>query len=235
MKEISFNRRYLLSALGATGVASATGFVGLAAGTKDAVELTSATTWENGLEFAWRETYNGNVVEQTSNVRMKPGEAVISLQDVLPGDAGTFTFRIRNTKEDASVNPHLSLDLTGAEERGRNEPERKAGDSSGTRGELQQFLDVKLWIDGGAFDFLQFGGQNATMDVGETLVTSDASARGSLADVAGAVNEVPLKCLATDERVTVSFSWSFNTSAGDVNVTQTDAVDFDFVITPELC
>jgi len=224
----------MLTSVGATGLASV-GVLGFM--TRGSIPYTETVAVEGGdLEVDWRETYNGEVLEDTRSSNTIKNGAVISLGNVLPGDVGTVSFRLRNPEDASStVEPLLSLDLLGTAENEVVEPEKAAGDTSDgpDEGELQDFLDTKFWYDQGFMNFDVFGGDNATQDGGESLITSDDGAEGTLADVAGAVNSVSLTPLDPGEEVTVSFRWEF---PGDLNinrnigVTQTDSVTFAFIL-----
>jgi len=203
--------------------------------TRGSVPYTKTVPVEGGdLEVDWRETYNGEVLEDTrSESTYTEDGAVVSLGNVLPGDVGTVSFRLRNPDDDdtsTTVTPELSLDLLGTAENGVVDPEREAGDTTdgADEGELQDYLETKIWYDEGLATFDVLGGDNATQDAGESLVTSDAE--GTLAEVAGAVDAVSLGELSPGDEVTVAFRWEFDSDADsqDVDVTQTDSVSFAF-------
>ncbi|MEF8887945.1 MAG: hypothetical protein V5A30_09075, partial [Haloarculaceae archaeon] len=84
---------------------------------------------------------------------------------------------------------------------------------------------TKLWYDEGLANFEELGGDNATQDMAESLITGDAE--GTLAEVADAVDGISLGELSPGDDVTVSFRWEF-TDDQNVGVTQTDSVDFAF-------
>lgn len=232
MDKSSLTRRKMLSTVGATGLASV-GVLGFM--TRGSVRYTKTVPVEgSSLEVDWRETYNGEVLENTrteSRFMMKGEGAVIDLEDVLPGDVGTVSFRLRNPEDaDSTLEPKLALVLTETAEKERVDPEDEAGDDSTGEGELQDFIDTKLWYDEGLMNFDVFGGDNATYD-GEELIADDAE--GTLADVADEPDEVEyvsLGELGPSETVTVSFRWEFDSDADpqDVDVTQTDSVGFAF-------
>jgi hypothetical protein len=213
----------MLTTVGATGLGSV-GVLGFS--TKDSVRYTKAVPVDGGtLEVDWRETYNNDVLEDTrTGSRFTSEGAVISLNDVLPGDVGTVSFRLENVS-DSTVEPALSLVMTETSENGRIEPEKQDGDESRDTGELQEFIHTELWYDQGLGGFEVFGGDNAVQDVGEDLIVEGAE--GTLADVAPEVNNVSLGQLNPDQTVTVSFRWEFK-DRQDVNVTQTDSVGFKF-------
>lgn len=239
MKGRDFTRRKILGAIGATGVASV---AGLGFMTEDSIrytqtsEVTLQTTQQSSftLEADWRETYNDQVLEDT-RANVSAEGAVISLSDVLPRDTGTVSVRLTVTDAgDLEVLPELSLTLTGTAENGINEVEQEAGDTD-SDGELQNYLDVKLWYDEGLANYDPLGGDNAEQDMGESLISPDAE--GTLAEVAAAVDGVALDdagCLGEGDSITVAFGWELTDDA-DINVVQTDSVTFDLEITAEQC
>jgi len=234
-RNIALPRRKLLVGLGAT---SAGAIAGLGVGVEGALPYTDAMALTTGdgftIEADWRETYNGDVLEDTRAQESSDG-ATISLPNVMPGDSGTFSFRLGvdpdSDSDDISAEPLLSLELTGMKENDITEPERKAGDTTPDEGELQHYLDVKLWFDEGLANFEEFGGDNATQEMGENLIADGAE--GTLAQVAQAVDDTELGCLGTDETVTVVFKWELDSEIG--NIIQSDSVTFDFNITAKQC
>jgi hypothetical protein len=237
MRGLDITRRDVLAGIGATGLA-ALGALGV--GTGDALVYTASAQMGSGDGFTlnadWRETYNGQVLEDT-RANVSSDGAVISLNNVLPGDSGTFSFRFEvvpdSESDSPSVEPRLSLNLTETAENGINEPEEKAGDGSPNTGELQDYVDVKLWYDEGLANYPVLGGGNATQDLGESLITDDDGAEGTLAEVSDAVDDVPLDrngCLNTDETLTVTFGWEFPSGDGSENVVQGDSVTFDLEV-----
>jgi hypothetical protein len=238
MKGLDITRRDVLAGIGATGLATV---AGLGVGTGDAVVYpVSAQTESNGftLEVDWRETYNGEVLEDTRAADWTSTGPVISLTNVLPGDSGTFSFRIGVADgEETSVEPQVAFDLTATPENGRNEPERQAGDTSPNDGELEDVVEAQIWEDEGFLDQPIFGGDNAERD-GEPLVREGAE--GTLADVADALptdDPVSLGCLDGDETVTVALAWEFPRELDDrdINITQGDGATFDLQVYAVSC
>jgi hypothetical protein len=238
MTEFDLTRRDLLATAGVTTVLAASG---LTLATDSAVAYPNTMQMYQGSDFTleadWRETYNDTPLEDTRANATSNG-AVISLGNLVPGDSGTFSFRlgvVPESEDDAlSVEPRLSLNLTDTSENGLNDSEREIGDTAGDGGELAENLDVKLWYDQGLADYEVFGGDNAVQDVGEGLVASGAD--GTLTEVADAVTDVPLDrngCLDPDETLTISFAWQLDSDVG--NVVQTDSAQFDFEITARQC
>lgn len=234
-------RRRVLAALGATGLAA---FAGLGIATDDAVRYTYASSHEcDGatLTAEWRETYTSDgqttllenttadagAGEDTGTEDTADEPAIINLQDVLPGDRGTVSVRITAESLDDgvdSVTPTLDLVLDEAAENDLIDPEREADDTSDTMGELQNFLDVKLWKDEGLLGVDVLGADNIEDDIGEDTIDE-----GTLDGVAGRVNNEPLGTIGEGEDVSIAFRWGFS-DVGDINVTQSDSVTFTFDI-----
>jgi hypothetical protein len=236
MDKPRLTRRRVLAAVGAAG--AAIGGAGLLTEPSLTYADTTAIEVESGtLEVDWRETYttggDQSILEDTLG---RTGEftsegAVISLGNVLPGDAGTLSFRLTNISTE-EVNPQLSLNLERAAENGINEPEEKAGDTSTDGdpqdedfpGELQNDLDASLWEDTGILGIDSFGADNATNDLGEPNI-----ADGTLKTVAGSVNGYSLGPLPDGGQVSVAFSWQYtDDGAADINQSQGDSVTFGF-------
>jgi hypothetical protein len=249
MTDFDINRRRLLGAIGGTGIAA---FAGLGYATDDAVRYTMASSHscENyTLDAEWRETYtrDGETTllenttatsdDETGEERTdsdEPAPENIHLQNVLPGDRGTVSFKLTADREDDTaddnVTPTLGLDLTGTAENGINDPEREAGDQSPDAGELQEYLDVKIWKDTGILGFNTLGGNNLENDpLGEPTI-----AEGTLENVAGDLDGDDLGTIdaTTDESVSVTLRWEFTDESG-INVTQTDSVTFTLDISCE--
>ncbi len=236
----TLTRRRLLSGLGASGVASLAGFGLLTDGAKGFTNTTTIQSFDGvTLTADWRETYNGTVLEDTTDGLTETG-AVLSLQDVMPGDNGVLSVRLslESTSEDDNpdVDPRLTLSLTETAENGLSEPESVVGDDTPDTGELQEFLQTAVWYDGGLANIDVFGANNGVQDFGEGLVADGAE--GTLAEVADAVDNVSLTpggCLSVGERVTISLGWSFESDATGINEAQGDSVVFDCLVTAEQC
>lgn len=228
MDKSSLTRRKMLSSVGVTGLASV-GVLGFM--TRGSVRYTKTVPVDGEpLEIDWRETYNGEVQEDTRSGTELSEDAVIHLTDVLPGDFGTLSFQVRNPEDSGSSSSvTLSLVLAETAENEVVDPERESGDDSSDTGELQDFIETKLWYDEGLMSLDEFGGDNVTHDLGEGTIVE-----GTLAEVGGTTEEVDgttedLGTLAPGEEVTVAFRWEFNSDAHseEVDVTQTDSVNFD--------
>jgi hypothetical protein len=238
MTDLDINRRKLLAAIAGTSVAT---FAGLGYATGDAVRYTKASS-ENcedyTLDAEWRETYTRDgettLFEDTtdSGSGTEPDEpSIIQLGDILPGDRGTVSFKLEadrtNTNASNTVTPTLGLNLTETAENGINNPEREAGDTSENNGELQEYLQVKVWENTGILGFDALGADNLTQDLSEPTI-----AEGTLEDVAGDLNGESLgeiDATSDGDSVSVTLRWEF-TDSGDINETQTDSVTFDLNI-----
>jgi len=243
----SLTRRKMLAGLGGAGAVSV---VGIGVGTKGSVQYTSAQSTETCPDFIlnadWRETYTRdgqttlleNTTAQsggptgTENTASEPG--IIRLENILPGDRGTVGFRIRaeqdNSAGNTDVTPELSINIREDAENGINNPEQEANDTSPNDGELDEFLDAKVWNDDGLFGDLlgvdDLGAENLEQNITEPTISE-----GSLRDVANNVNDEELGTInsTTDESVAVAFRWEFADDA-NINVTQGDSVTFEFKI-----
>ncbi|WP_256298232.1 hypothetical protein [Haloarchaeobius salinus] len=239
------NRRRLLAGLGATGVASVGGLALLTEGAKAYPDSTALAS--TPLRYDWRETYNGTTVDGGTTVTGTETGPRLAVSNVLPGDRGSLSIRLRldDTSEDVAVQPFLSLDLAATPENGINDSEASLDDTP-ERGELQEFLTVSLWYDTGLRGFDAFGAENGIQDVGESLVHPDAN--GSLTSVATALSTPTLldpaeggptsdSCLSGDDSIGFVLAWSFDGDADprDVNVTQSDGVVFDLGLYTEQC
>lgn len=244
MKHIS--RRRVLAGLGATGVGSVGG---LALLTEDAKAYpNSASIASTPLQYDWRETYNGRIVDGGTTVSGTESGPRISVSNVLPGDRGTLSVRLGlgdDAPAETALQPFLSLELTSTAENGINDAEADF-DQSQERGELQEFLSVSLWYDTGAGGVDAFGAENGHRDMREELVHPEAN--GSLTSVAEALSTPTLldpgeadlmgdSCLSDEDSLGFVLAWSFDddTGPGNVNVTQSDAVRFDMDLTVEQC
>jgi len=251
MNEKKITRRRALAGLGASGFAAAgLGFGGLTLATDPSLAHENSMETDvdgNDLLFEWVETYNGETIEGPGNVTADPAGMRLSLQNVLPGDAGALGIRMSlqsGQSSPLSVTPYFAFDLHETAENGINEPEEKAGDTTADEGELQEFIDVKIWYDEGLLNVQQLGESNNEQDFGENLI--DPNAEGTLAEVADALPSSvdletadPLRldpqdgtCLTTDNAVIIAFGWEFPSSA-NVNVTQSDSVSFDLLFRGE--
>jgi len=101
----------------------------------------------NALLFEWAETDDGEVISRSDRATTTPTGLTISLDDVLPGDAGTLGIRLSlRGSEDSnpSVDPSFGFDLRETAENDRTEPGIEAGDPTANQGELQEDIDVNI-------------------------------------------------------------------------------------------
>ncbi|MFW5920124.1 MAG: hypothetical protein ACOCSF_08070 [Halanaeroarchaeum sp.] len=225
MTHSSISRRRLLAAVSGSAVASVAGLA-LSTGRGRAYTNTMPLQTETveGLVVDWRETYNGTTLEDTTTTAMPaPSGPAISLGNVLPGDAGSLSVRLRietagsGGDEAAAVEPRLSLS------------------SDAESSPLLEFVDVTVFYDTGLLDIDALGSDNAERDPGEGLVHPGAS--GTFAEVADALEEgVTLDasphtpgadCLGSDGSVTVTFGWSFPPDQVGINDAQGETIEFD--------
>jgi hypothetical protein len=132
----------------------------------------------------------------------------VSVASVEPGDGGTVDLSLTLSGSPASL--WARGELTAVDEGGTTEAERSAGDT-GPPGELQEYVQVRLWYDA--------DGDGAT-DEGERVVYE-----GSLADLDDAGGWIPLTdgCVTPGDH-TATFRWDLPTDAP--NVVQTDSASF---------
>lgn len=226
-------RRQLLAGLvGATSVATA-GLV-LTTDRSRAFTDTAPIQTENvdGLVVDWRETYNGATLVDASDgaASRSPTGPAISLGNVLPGDSGTLSVRLRlEGADDLAVEPSVAVDLRG-------EP-----NSPG----LQEFIEAAVWYDVGLLGVDPLGANNGERDFGETLV--DPAAEGTVEDVAAALedgvslgsspNPLGSNCLDVGDEggVTITFGWSFPPNQPNINAVQGDSLEFDLTFDATQC
>lgn len=252
---MQLTRRKLLGAVGLGAMGLGVGLRGRA--TPSFTHYTYAATGDvddRRLRVAWYEQYNGRLLEHqggtddaTLDEVLDPASApdyvkeatlvtaatgpVISVGNVLPGDDGTLVIGLEATEDDEFVaepmDVWLRAAITADEERGRSSPEREAGDTSETAGELDDELVVELWRDGSPlgtcngrkeFDELLEGPIVASAPIGE------AFARDST--VGGATGTRVLRGLRPGESRCFALAWSFPNETS-TNRSQGDAVRFD--------
>ncbi|MEF8883451.1 MAG: hypothetical protein V5A34_13120 [Halapricum sp.] len=232
-------RRGFLAGLGSLGVAT---LGGLTITTAPARALDHTTTDGDGLVLDWAATRNGQ--DDSGSVTTTETAFSYSVADLLPGDYGTLTIEMGLTEGTPDSVPRFGFDLLGTAENSLTDSEREAGDATPTEGELQEYVDVKIFYDTGTLGVDMWGATNGEQDLGEGLIRPDAE--GSLAEVAAALPDtgedgVVLDAdpttsgddlLTTDNSVAISFGWVFSNSL-DVNVTQSDAVSFDLYFAAE--
>lgn len=230
----TISRRKLLAGLTGGGAASLVGLASLTEGSRAYTNTMQLQTGEiDGLVLDWRETYNGTTLTDTTAGTVSPDGPAISLGNVLPGDSGSFSLRLRIDTEAAdeaegpAVEPELTLSLT----------------SELASPGIQEFIHAAVWYDTGLFDVDAMGADNAERDPGERLVHPDAS--GTLGEVGAALedgvvldaspNTPTTSCLGGNDEITVTFGWSFPLDQDNVNTVQGDSVEFDIEIDAVQC
>lgn len=229
-------RRKLLTVVAGGGVASVSGLALRTDRSRAFTQTTEIQTGSvDGLLVDWRETYNGATLADTTEgtTTVSSSGPAITLGNVLPGDSGTLSVRLRVDGDaglgegGAAVEPELTVTPSGDLE---------------TPG-LHEFLDAAVWYDTGLFGIDAFGARNGVRDFGERLVHPDA--RGTLEDVILALeNGIVLdaspytpgtSCLGMDDAVTVTVGWSFPTGQPNVNAVQGKSVEFDVEFDARQC
>ena len=222
------SRRTLLAGITGGSAASLGGLALMTEGSRaytDTMQLQTEAIEDCVID--WRETYNGATLTDTTagTVSTEPSGPAISLGNVLPGDSGSLSVRLRIVTDGSgggdgpAVEPKLTVSL------------RDGGEPTS----IQEYIDIAVWYDTGLFDVGALGSDNAEHDPGERLVDSGAS--GTLGDVAAALEDgvaldaSPLtpgaSCLGAEDAVTVTFGWSFPPDQADINAAQGDTVEFD--------
>ena len=233
MRDLTTDRRRLLGILGGTGLAT---YFGLGYATGDAVRYTHASSHScegYTLDAEWRETYTRDGETSLREDTTSPGggtepdtPGLIRIANILPGDRGTVSFTLTAEKIDDTatdtVTPTLGLTVTERAENELSNPEQKAGDTTESLGELQEYLQVTVWKNTGILGVDRLGADDLTQQLTEPTI-----ADGTLAEVAARLTDEPLGTLdaTTDESVSVTLRWAFADN-GDINVTQTDSVTF---------
>ena len=223
---MNLSRRRLLASAG-IGAATVLGFPALSS---RAGAYTETTTVGDGprAQVSWRETYNGAIVDSSS----ESDGPVLDVANAQPGDSGTVAFTVTANAE-TSVRTWFSLAVTGNDENGRNEPERKAGDETPDRGELADAIATTVWFDTGSFGVASFGGCDGTREPGETIVYNGSLTGASAALGDGVLLADETECLTSDEGVCMGIAWSLPESTG--NRIQGDSVSTSLSFTVESC
>ncbi|AZH25393.1 hypothetical protein [Haloplanus aerogenes] len=224
------SRRQILLGLGAVGVSAAgagLGSAGYLADSERAPNLTVA----GGLDIAvgYRSTYNGDLLGaapggtdpradcEAAGLVDGDGVPVVDLADVKPGDCGTITAALHVCENPSRL--WLAVDLVDAAENTYRPEEIIAGDETADAGELQELVEVTVWIDADA---------DGVVDEAERVVYE-----GTLAGLA-TVTASGVLLTADDDGptcaegiVTVSVAWCLPLDGPDHNRAITDTVAFD--------
>ncbi len=231
----SLSRRHILLGISAVGAATIVpaAFAGRTVAYNNST-VVSASDKTTDLVVEWADaTLNGRSVLDRSG-----GELTMDATDVLPGDHGRVLFRVGVA--DGSSPASISFGLRAKyPENGRNDPERRAGDTSGDVGELQDHLETTVWYGEGAFGVRDLGATNGAHDIGERVLSSgtltqvvtdlDASGTGGHDGRALAGG----RCLAPRRSVSLGLKWSVPKGTG--NAIQSDGVVLAFVFDASPC
>lgn len=229
-------RRTLLAGITGGSVASLTGLALLTEGSRAYTDTMQVQTGAiDGLVLDWRETYNGTTLTDRTagTVTAAPSGPAISLGNVLPGDSGSLSVRLRINTDGSggtggpAVEPELTVSMTG--------------DLGSTV--IHEYIDAAVWYDDGLFDIDALGSDNAERDPGERPVHPDAS--GTLGEIGVALgdgvvldaspNTPGTSCLGADDAVTITFGWSFPPDQADINTAQGDTIKFDIQFDATQC
>lgn len=233
-----YTRRGVLASLGLGGAGAAS--LAILSDSSPYTDYTYAqSTGDDRVQVAWYELYNGRRLEHqggttdaTANDTLDPAESpryvpevsgpVISLQNVMPGDHGRLAIGISLAERPEGSGP-LTLDLTGrlltSAENGRTEPERKAGDTSDTDGELPAALDASVWIDDGPFACDGSPLLDPTIAEGSLDAVFDTLSSGFRLCEA---------CFRTRTAYCLGVRWTLPESTG--NAVQSDGVTFELAV-----
>jgi hypothetical protein len=251
-------RRSVLLALGGVGLGTVAGPRLVAAERPPFSRYTFAqsTAGTGSLRVAWYERHNGEPVEGSggtdagaeatfdpesspSYVEEAPS-AVVSFDDVVPGDRGTLVVGLQAIDADLNVwvRPRVTLDA----ENGQNEPELLAeGADTDGDGELDELTNAAYWLDNGVV----FGACNGRRGPFEPQLVTDAgtAAAGTFRDVTDDFGDgvrLPFDggdgcpdALPAGGNRCVGFQWALPESAG--NEIQSDELSFDLEFVATAC
>ncbi|MBS3760361.1 hypothetical protein [Halodesulfurarchaeum sp.] len=161
---------------------------------------------------------------------------VLRLGNILPGDSGTLVVGLEAVSEEtpSPVSIWLSGVVTAEAENGRNEPERKAGDTTDAVGELATEATVEVWTDTsplGSCDGLRTLDETLRAPVVPRAPFGDAFAEDSIVANEG----VPVfdDCLDPGTLRCVALAWELPKTASDR--IQGDSFTFDFAFAAGPC
>ena len=244
MSQRKFSRRKILRATGGgLGAFALLGGAHTAMATEQ-VDYNQQTIVEGtdvDIRVAWKETYNGAVVERQDSPTDRPdSNPVVTQGNLMPGDSGRVAFGVvlnegTSNVDSAEVELRIVPGPEGFTENGITEPERKAGDTTPLVGELQNAVDVTVWRDAGMLETLPYGACDGEESFGEGIL-----AEGTLAEVTNpeglgswTVLTDDNGCLGPDEFLCVGLSWSVDSSVG--NIIQGDGAQFDIEFGANSC
>ena len=210
------------------------------------------------LRVAWYETRNGTFLEnqagttdyydatmdseteprylEEATFRTDVAGPVLRLGNVLPGDSGTLVVGLEVVAEEAAspVSIWLSGVVTEEAENGRNEPERKAGDTTDNLGELATEATVEVWTDSsplGSCDGLRTLDETLRAPVVPRAPFDDALYSDST--IANDGLQVFGDCLDPGTLSCVALAWELPMTASDR--IQGDSFAFDFALAAGPC
>ncbi|QKY19805.1 hypothetical protein B4589_005205 [Halolamina sp. CBA1230] len=254
----NLTRRSVLTALGGVGLGTVAGSR-LVAGERPPFSrytLAQSTEGTGSLRVAWYERYNGDPVEGSGGVDAGAADtldpetppayvdetagAVVSLDDVLPGDDGTLVVGLQAIEADLNVwvRPRITLDA----ENGQNEPELLAeGADTDDDGELDELTNVAYWLDNGVV-FGSCDGQRGLFEP-QLVTAAGTAAAGTFRDVTDEFGDgvrLPFDggdgcpdALPAGGNRCVGFQWALPESTG--NEIQSDVLSFDLEFAATAC
>ena len=215
--------------------------------------LETETATDVSLRVAWKAWNNGEVSERKDETERSTDvrDSVLSVGSVLPGDSGKIVFGLSTEASNGNPPPmevQMRVRIVDAtrKENGLNEPEQKAGDSSPDLGELQDFLELNIWYDTGVqtVGVPLYGTCDGTFNAGDTgletgsltdvAVTAEAGSWWTL-DTAPSNPVGTQSCLQADESLCVGLEWGIEPTAEDINLIQTDSVEFTIEFRARQC
>ncbi|WP_435114990.1 hypothetical protein [Halolamina sp. C58] len=253
----NLTRRSVLTALGGVGLGTVAGSRLLAGERPPFSRYTLAQSAEGtgSLRVAWYERYGDEPVEGSGGVDAGAADtldpdtspayvetaatAVVSLDDVLPGDDGTLVVGLQAIDADLNVwvRPRITLDA----ENGQTEPELLAEGADTDDGELDERTDVAYWLDNGVV-FGRCNGQRGLLEPRLTTATG-SPATGTLRAVTDALSDgvrLPFDggagcpdALPAGGNRCVGFSWEIPETVG--NEIQSDVLSFDLEFVATAC
>lgn len=202
------------------------------------------------IALSWREIVNDEIQEETGLTTDTEGETgdvgLIVDEAVVPGDSGSVTMRAELLERDqptSDASLYLLFRLSETAENGINEPEWDAGDTTPNDGELEDYTQIRVWVDEG---FLTGNGELEPLPIiGDQTVAEgtlseisqspgDGGIGGNARDNEGGYKiEIDDGCFAPGDEVYVSFEWEIPESTG--NIIQGDSATFQVVFDPRPC
>jgi len=251
-------RRGVLTALGGVGLGTVAGRR-LVAGRRPPFSrytLAQPTAGSGSLRVSWYERYNGEPIEGSGGVDAdavdtlapetaptyvdEAPSAVVSLDDVLPGDSGTLVVGLQAV--DADLNVWIRPRITADAENGQTEPELLAeGADADGDGELDSLTEVAYWLDNGVV-FGTCDGERGLFEP-QLVTAADTAAAGTFGAVTDDFGDgvrLPFDggescpdALPAGGNRCVGFQWAIPESAG--NLIQSDALSFDLEFVATAC